>query len=138
MPLFNKVTVKNSKGAVITVGDKNIIAVSQQLADIKETSITNTGKSWEDILAQISSLQQVLQEIPDAHEELREQQLRPQLSKAKTEAKKLAQNPGGEKKSFVDSFKSFCDAAKSATEVAIKVGPFVTTIAKLMGIPVPF
>jgi hypothetical protein len=138
MPLFKKVTVKDSKGVVLTVGDKNLVSVSQHLSEIKETSITSEGKNWEDIISQISSLQQVMQEIPDQHEELREQQLRPQLSKAKAEAKKIAQNPAVEKKPFVDTFKAFCDVANSVTEIGVKVAPFAATIAKLMGIPLPF
>lgn len=138
MSLFTKVTVKDAKGVVVTVGAENIVAVSQQLLEIRETDITNNGSNWKDIVSQISSLQQVMQEIPDEHEELREQHLRPQLSKAKEQAKKLALNPTGEKKSFVDNFKAFCDSAKAATEVAVKVAPFVTAIAKLIGVPLPF
>ena len=59
------------------------------------------------------------------------------MSKAKKEAKSLSENPNGEKKEFLEKFKSFCDLALKVTGVAKIVSPFVTKIAELLGIALP-
>lgn len=137
MSLFSKNVIKDNKGAVITVGENNIISVSQKLSEVKETSITSQGEAWSKVIEEITLLQKAVKELPDEYEELRDQQLVPTLSKSKKEAKTLEESPDGDKTGFIENFKSFCDLALKVTDVAIKVAPFVTTIAKLIGVPLP-
>jgi hypothetical protein len=134
MSLFSKIEVKDNKNAVITVGDSNLISVSQKLSEIKETSITSQGKEWSEIVEQITQLQKVVRELTDEDEELRDEHLIPTLSQAKKEAKNISNNPNEDKKAFLEKFKSFCDLALKVTGVAKLVSPFVTKIAELLGI----
>lgn len=135
MALFSKNVIKDNKGSVITVGEQNIISVSQQLAELHETSITSEGQNWKEIVEQLSLIQNTLHELPDEHENVRDQELVPSLSKAKAEAKKLVEKPEADKKAFVKNFNTFCDVSLKVAELAAKVAPFITVIGKLAGIP---
>ena len=137
MSLFRKTEITKNKNSTITVGNKNLISVSQKLAEVKDASITSQGKEWGEVVNQISELQNVVKELPDEHEELRDQELVPTLSEAKKEAKNLSENPTGEKNKFLEKFKSFCDLALKVAGVAKLVSPFVTKIAELLGIAIP-
>ena len=137
MSFISKNEIKDNKNSTITVGDNDVISVSQKLAEVKETSITSQGKEWSEVVNQISELQEVVKKLSDEHEELRDEELIPALSKAKKEAKSLSENPNGEKKEFLEKFKSFCDLALKVTGVAKIVSPFVTKIAELLGIALP-
>lgn len=137
MSFISRNEIKDNKNSTITLGDNNLISVSQKLAEVKETSITSQGKEWSEVINQISELQKVVKELPDEHEELRDEELVPTLSKAKKEAKNLSENPTGEKKKFLEKFKSFCDLALKAVGVGKIVSPFVTKIAELLGIALP-
>ena len=137
MSFISKNEIKDNKNSTITVGDNNLISVSQKLAEVKETSITSQGKEWSEVVNQISELQEVVKKLSDEHEELRDEELIPALSKAKKEAKSLSENTNKEKKEFLEKFKSFCDLALKVTGVAKIVSPFVTKIAELLGIALP-
>ncbi|MDJ0531788.1 MAG: hypothetical protein QNJ70_04695 [Xenococcaceae cyanobacterium MO_207.B15] len=137
MSLFSKKEIKHNENSTITVGDNNLISIFQKLAEVKETSITNQGKEWSEVINQISELQKVVRELPDEHKKLRDQKLIPTLSEAEEEAESLSKNPTGEKKKFLEKFKSFCDLALKVTGVAKIVAPFVTKIAELLGIARP-
>lgn len=135
--LFSQTVIRDNKNAVITVGEKNIVSVSQKLTEIEETSVTTEGQNWQKIVQEIVSLQEVVKNLPDKYEEIRDQELVPTLSKTKKEAQSLSENPEGEKRDFLEKFKAFCDLALKIADVAAKVAPFVVTIAKLAGVPAP-
>jgi vacuolar-type H+-ATPase subunit H len=134
MSLFSKTEIKDNKNAVITVGDANLISVSQKLAEMKETSITSQRQEWSEIFEQITQLQKIVTNLADENEELRDEHLVPTLSKAKKEAKNILDNPTASKKAFLENFKEFCDFTLKVTGVAKLVSPFVTKIAELLGI----
>lgn len=137
MSMFSKNVISNNKNTVATIGERNIIDVSQKLSEVKETSLTTHGEEWSKVVDQIAILQKIVRELPDENEDLRDQQLVPGLSKAKQEAKSLQENPEGDKKGFIEAFKSFCDTALKVTELAGKVAPIVGVVAKLIGLPIP-
>lgn len=135
--LFSQTVIRDNKNAVITVGEKNLVSVSQKLTEIEETSVTTESQNWQKILQEIVALQEIVRSLPDEYEEMRDQDLVPTLSRTKKEAQSLAENPKGEKKDFLEKFKTFCDLALKVADVAVKVAPFVVTIAELAGVPVP-
>lgn len=137
--LFSKkeTVITDINRSVITVGEKNLIIVSQNLSEIQETSLTREGEDWRNIVGEISALQKIVRNLPDEYEYLRDQELIPILSKTKNEAKNLSETPKGNKEVFVEDFKSFCDIASKAADIAIKVSPLVIAISKLAGVPIP-
>lgn len=137
MSLFSKNVVKNNKNSNVVIGDQNLQVVSQQLSEVREATLTNDSEDWGRVLVEIKSMQEVLRSLSDEHEELRDQQLIPSLSKIKSEAVKLKEEPSSEKKGFIDQFKSFADLSNTVVDVASKVAPYITTIAKLIGLPLP-
>lgn len=134
MAIFN--TIKNNKDTAAVIGDNNIVTLSKRLSQVAETSITTESKNWDEIVEQIKSIQKVLKEIPDEHEEMVNQKLIPTIAKAREEAAKLKEDPAKEKKGFIESFKSFCDLANTVSDVAVKVAPYLTAIATLIGVAV--
>lgn len=137
MALFSKNIIKDNKNTIVTIGEKNIISISQKLSEVNETSLTCENEAWDKVVEQITQIQKVMRELPVEYENLVDQQLIPTLSKAKTEAKNIIREPYKEKKGFIDKFKSFCDSISNVADIAQKVDPFVTTIAKLIGISFP-
>jgi len=134
MSIFEIKTIKNNKDTNAVIGDNNVALFSQLISEIKKTNITSQSKYWKYVFKQITSMQKVVNGIPDEHEDIRDQQLVPALSKAKAEATKLAQDPHGEKSGFLSSFKVFVDLANSVVTVGGKVAPFVVAIAKVIGV----
>lgn len=137
MPLFKKTEVRDVKNANVTIGDRNIVTILQRISEVKETNITNEGEKWGDVVNQLTSLQKLLRDVPDELEDVRDQELVPSASRAKSEAMKLKENPNGEKRGFLDSFKSVCESVGKVVELASKAGPILAAIANLIGIPVP-
>jgi hypothetical protein len=137
MSLFKKTEVHDVKNATVTVGDQNIVMVSQKISEVQETSITNEGEKWSEVVDQIASLQRILRGIPDNYEGVRDQELLPLISRAKAEAAKLKENPNEPKRTFLDSFKSFCESFAKVAGVAVGAGPIIVAIANLIGIPIP-
>src|SRR5690348_7203062 len=114
MPLVSKITIQGNKNAVITVGESNIISVSQKLSEANEQSLTNQAGEWAKVVSELKGIQHTVKGLDDEHEELRDQVLVPTISKAKKQAEALEKDPNSDKRSFVESFKSFCDAALKA------------------------
>jgi hypothetical protein len=132
-----KIEVSNVRNATVTIGERNIVTVSQRISEVKETNITNEGKKWEEVVNQITALQKVLREVPDESEEVRDLELIPSTARAKSEAMKLRENPKGEKKGFLDNFKAVCDSVVKVAGLATTVSPIIVGIANLIGIPIP-
>jgi hypothetical protein len=135
MAIFDIKSIKNNKDTNAVIGDNNVTLFSQQLLEVKETHITSESNDWQQVIEQIAAMQKVISQVPDEHEEVRDQQLVPTLSKAKAEAAKLEQEPSSNKSRFLDSFKAFLDVANSVADVGGKIAPYVVTIAKLIGVP---
>lgn len=135
MSIFSKNIITNNKDSIVTIGEKNIVSLSQKLEKVETSSIICKGEKWGEVVKQLMQIQGVVKELPDNFEELRDQKLIPSLSAAKTEAKILSENPNRDKKNFIKKLKSFCDIVGNVTDVASKVAPFVTSIAKTIGIP---
>lgn len=136
MSLFSKNIIKDNKNTVVTIGQENIVSVSQMLSEVQENSITDKSEEWTKIIEQISLLQKTIKELSDSFEDLRDQKLIPILSEAKSQAKDIAKNPKKEKKAFIEKFKSFCDLTGNIVDVAEKVAPYVKIIANIIGIPI--
>jgi len=134
MAIFDIKTIKDNQNSNVVMGDNNVTAFSQQLSQVRETNISSDASDWKNVVEQIAALQKIVSEIPDEHEEVRDQQLVPTLSKAKAEAAKLQMAPDREKSHFVSSFKAFLDLANSVIDVGGKIAPYVLTIAKLIGV----
>lgn len=134
MAIIDIKTIKDNQNSNVVMGDNNVTAFSQQLSQVRETNITSDANDWKDVVEEITALQKIVHEIPDEHEKVRDQQLVPTLSKAKTEAAKLQTSPNGEKSHFISSFKAFLDLANPVIDLGSKIAPYVITIAKLMGV----
>jgi hypothetical protein len=137
MPLSKKIVIHDIDDSVITVGNANIIHVIKKISGAKEPPLTNHGENWSEVVKQINLLQNIVKGLPDKHEELRDQELVPTLSRAKKDAEALVENPNSRKKGFIDNFKSFCVLTSKIADVAEKVEPFITLIATLIGISLP-
>ena len=135
MAIFDIKSIKNNKDTNAVIGDNNVTLFSQQLSKVKETNITSDGNDWQQVIEQIAAMQKVISQVPDEHEKIRDQQLVPALSKAKTEAAELQKEPSTNKSRFLESFKTFLDVANSVADVGGKIAPYVLTIAKLIGVP---
>lgn len=121
----------------ITVGDRNVITVSQKISEANETSITSDGEKWNEVVQQLNSLQKIIKDLPDDHEDVRDMQLIPATASAKKAANELQQNPNQNKQGFLDKFKTICEWVVKVGGLATAASPIIIAIANLIGIPIP-
>jgi hypothetical protein len=75
MAIFDIKSIKNNKDTNAVIGHNKVTLFSQRLSQIKETNITSESNDWQQVIEQIGAMQKVISQVPDEHEEIREQQL---------------------------------------------------------------
>jgi lysyl-tRNA synthetase class II len=137
MSNIKNVTFNNIKNSNLTLGDQNLVQVAQRLSEVNQTSLTSESKDWQEVVKQLSELQEIVKGLPDEHEKKRDRELVPALSIVKEEAQAIAENPKKDKKGFVEKLKSFTELSTSIVGLGEKVWPVVKIILNLTGVPLP-
>lgn len=128
------INISQITGSVITVGDDNSVIATINFKQFVDSPEKSNPKLWKDITEQMDELLKTVKALGDEHEELRDIELTPAVGSAKKEASEIAADPQKPKVGFIDKFKTICDLSGKALDVGSKIAPFVTTIAKLLGI----
>jgi hypothetical protein len=130
------ISISRIAGSVVILGDDNTVTATINFKQFKDSPEKSDPLLWKNITAQMEELLKAVKSLGDEHEELRDIELTPAVGSAKKEAAEIAVDPQKSKESFIDKFKKICDLSGKAVEVGAKIAPFVTVVAKLLGIAI--
>ncbi|MCF0069767.1 hypothetical protein LZD49_04740 [Dyadobacter sp. CY261] len=130
------INISQISGSVFILGDDNTVTATINFKQFEDSREKSDHQLWKDITSRMEELLKTVKGLGDEHEELRDIELTPVVGSAKKEAAEIAANPQKSKVSFIEKLNKICDLSSKAVDVGAKVAPFVTIVAKLLGIAI--
>lgn len=134
MSNFVGINIKDTSNSNITLGDGNLLLIRQNISKLLESEAKPSKETWENVHKEIINLRNIVKELTDEYEVIRDEQLTPAVSKAKREVEKLVENSHLDKKDFVEKFTNILDITNKSDQIINIVKPYIVKIAKIIGL----
>ncbi|TYS63949.1 hypothetical protein FZD47_10625 [Bacillus infantis] len=134
MSKFESIKIENIKNSNITLGDKNLIHIQQNMSKVLEKDTSSTKEVWSAVLTELEILRKEIVGLPDEFETIRDEELTPVVSQTKREVASLEQNPTKEKKDFFNKFSEILAITDKSSQLLDKFRPHLLKIAEIIGV----
>ncbi|MEB4870170.1 hypothetical protein P8831_15700 [Priestia megaterium] len=125
---------ENIEDSNIIQGDGNLLYIRQNISRIIDPETKSNQEIWESVLKELEILKNIVRELPDNYEVIRDEQLTPLVSQTKREAEKLKKDPNIKKEGFVEKFKQVLDITDQSNKVLNSLVPHLVKIAQIVGL----